>query len=72
MTNQLHSFEELLAEVTAEAVELFEGDSQAANDWLHRPLRAIGYEIPYDFMDSPKKIGIVRDIIGRLEHGVFT
>jgi putative toxin-antitoxin system antitoxin component (TIGR02293 family) len=65
-------YEELLAQVTAEAVELFEGDSQAADDWLRRPLRAIGYEIPDDFMNSPKKIGIVRDIIGRLEHGVFT
>jgi putative toxin-antitoxin system antitoxin component (TIGR02293 family) len=65
-------YDELRAKVTAEAVELFEGDSQAANDWLNRPLRAIGYEIPYRFMDSATKIGIVRDIIGRLEHGVVT
>lgn len=65
-------YEELRAEVTAAAVKLFEGDSQAAQAWLNKPLQAIGNEKPYDFMDSPKKIGIVRNIIGRLEHGVWT
>lgn len=72
MTDRSDSFEEILIKVAAEAVELFEGDDQAADDWLNRPLRAIGYKVPSRFMNSPKKIGIVRDIIGRLEHGVFT
>lgn len=65
-------YEELRAEVTAAAVALFEGNKQAAHAWLNTPLQAIGNEQPYGFMDSPKKIGIVRDIIGRLEHGVWT
>jgi len=53
-------------------VGLFEGDRRAAEAWLNQPLRAIGYEVPTLYMNSPEKIQNVRDIIGRLEHGVWT
>jgi putative toxin-antitoxin system antitoxin component (TIGR02293 family) len=53
-------------------VELFEGDRQAAIVWLNRPLRALGHKVPAVYMDSPERIQEVREIIGRLEHGVWT
>lgn len=72
MTDQLQMIDELRAETIAAAVELFEGDRQAADAWLSQPLRAIGNEAPLVYMDSPEKIQTVRNIIGRLEHGIWT
>lgn len=72
MDNQKRSLEALREEVIAAAVELFEGDRQAAIGWLNRELRAIGYAVPSEYMNSPEKIQEVRNVIGRLEHGVWT
>lgn len=63
---------ELRSEVIAAVVELFEGDKQAAESWLNQPLRAILYETPLEYMNSPEKIRTLREVIGRLEHGVWT
>ena len=71
MDNQQKTTDALRDEVFAAAVELFEGDQQAADAWLNQPLRAIGNEVPTVYMDSPERIETVRDIIGRLEHGVW-
>lgn len=67
---QQEDLNRLLAIVTGEAVSLFEGDQNAADKWLNKPLRAINYEIPMEYMDTPDKIQQVRDIIGRIEHGI--
>lgn len=67
---QQEDLDRLLAIVTGEAVSLFEGDQNAADKWLNKPLRAINYEIPMEYMDTPDKIQQVRDIIGRIEHGI--
>ena len=72
MDNQPKTVDVLLEDVVTDAVELFEGDRRAAEAWLNQPLRAIGYEVPTLYMNSPEKIQNVRDIIGRLEHGVWT
>jgi putative toxin-antitoxin system antitoxin component (TIGR02293 family) len=72
MDNQPKTVDALLEDVVTAAVGLFEGDRRAAEAWLNQPLRAIGYEVPTLYMNSPEKIQNVRDIIGRLEHGVWT
>lgn len=63
---------ELQADLVAASQQLFEGDLGAADAWLNRPLKAIGSEMPIDHMNSPEKILMLLDIIGRLEHGVWT
>lgn len=72
MTYQPQTIKELQAEAIAAAVELFEGDVEAAELWLNTPLRAIGHEKPSDYMDTPDKVRTLKNIIGRLEHGVWT
>lgn len=72
MDNQKKTVEALREDVFAEAVELFESDRKAALAWLHQPLRAIGHEVPSEYMNSPENIQEVRNVIGRLEHGVWT
>ena len=56
----------------AEAVELFEGDAEAASQWLTKPARALGRKAPGDCLSSEEEIEKVRALIGRLEHGLFT
>ena len=64
--------EVMQTEVMAAALALFEGDRQMAESWLSKPLPAIGNEIPTDYIDSPERAKQLLDIIGRLEHGVWT
>jgi putative toxin-antitoxin system antitoxin component (TIGR02293 family) len=72
MDCQQRTIDTVHEDVVAAAVRLFEGDRKAAIDWLNQPLRALGYKTPALYMDSPERIQEVLDIIGRLEHGVWT
>jgi putative toxin-antitoxin system antitoxin component (TIGR02293 family) len=54
------------------AVNLFEGDKAAAMQWLRTPQPALGGERPLDFARTEIGAGEVQDLIGRLEHGVYT
>ena len=72
MAKRYGEIECLRAQVVSRAVELFEGDRQMAQNWLSKHLRAIGNEIPTDYIDSPERAQHLLDIIGRLEHGIWT
>jgi putative toxin-antitoxin system antitoxin component (TIGR02293 family) len=53
------------------ALALFEGDRDAAADWLTRPQPALGGAIPIDLARTALGTREVEALIGRLEHGVF-
>lgn len=54
------------------AVELHDGDEEAARDWLSKPARALDGEVPLDYADTEAGAREVENLIGRLEHGVYT
>jgi len=54
------------------AVELHDGDEEAARDWLSKPARALDGEVPLDHADTEAGAREVENLIGRLEHGVYT
>ena len=54
------------------AVELHDGDEEAARDWLRKPARALDGETPLDRADTEAGAREVENLIGRLEHGVYT
>ena len=58
--------------VVARALELFEGDTDAARVWLTKPRRALGDHTPLDFARTDAGAIEVENLIGRLEHGVPT
>lgn len=60
-----------LARVFSAACELFEGDADAAQQWMNRPVRGLGGARPIDMMVTSAQTAAVLDLIGRLEHGVF-
>lgn len=58
--------------IFAKAVELFEGDPDAAADWLSTSQHALGGAIPVDFAKTEIGAREVENLIERLEEGVFT
>jgi putative toxin-antitoxin system antitoxin component (TIGR02293 family) len=54
------------------AVELHDGDQQAARDWLRKPAPALEGETPLDHAGTEAGAREVENLIGRLEHGVYT
>ena len=63
---------ERIARVLGRAVQLFEGDSARAQCWLETPSRALGNQRPLKAAETEIGAREVEDLIGRLDHGVFT
>ncbi len=48
------------------------GDAEAAQAWLKQPARALGYESPLHFAETEAGAREVENLLGRIEHGVFS
>ncbi len=60
-----------VARVAARAEEVL-GSSQAAERWLKEQIPALGFETPLSMLDTDEGAQMVSDILGRIEHGVFS
>jgi putative toxin-antitoxin system antitoxin component (TIGR02293 family) len=60
------------ARVLGRAIELFDGDREAAVDWLKTPQRALAGIAPLDIARTEVGAREVENLIGRIEHGVFS
>ena len=58
--------------VFARAIELFEGDTESARQWLTTPVTALGGRTPLKFASTDVGAIEVQNLIGRLEHGIPT
>ncbi len=47
-------------------------DAEAAQNWLKSPTRALGYESPLHFAETEAGAREVENLLGRIEHGVFS
>jgi len=61
-----------VSRVFARALELFEGDGEAARRWFYTPARALGGERPIAFARTDLGTREVEALIDRLEQGVLT
>lgn len=61
-----------LAEIFNAAIELFEGDEERARKWLNHPVKGLGGNRPVDMAITSAETEAALDLIGRLEHGVFS
>ena len=55
-----------------QSLELFEGEADAARRWLTTPTEDLDNHTPLNFARTEVGAREVEDLIGRLEHGVFT
>jgi putative toxin-antitoxin system antitoxin component (TIGR02293 family) len=58
------------ARVFSQAVGLFEGDGNAARQWLTVPQPALGGSTPWEYAATDLGAREVEGLIGRLEHGI--
>lgn len=61
-----------LSSVFEKAVDLFEGDVPSAVNWLSAPKRALESQSPLQYARTEVGAREVENLIGRLEHGVFS
>jgi putative toxin-antitoxin system antitoxin component (TIGR02293 family) len=61
-----------LSTVFEKAVDLFEGDAASAVRWLTTPQKALGDHPPIAYARTELGAREVENLIGRLEHGVFS
>jgi putative toxin-antitoxin system antitoxin component (TIGR02293 family) len=61
-----------ISNVFEKAVELFEGNVADATAWLANPKKALGNHSPLEYARFEVGAREVENLIGRLEHGVFT
>jgi putative toxin-antitoxin system antitoxin component (TIGR02293 family) len=54
------------------SVELFEGDVAAAVNWLTSPKKALNRQTPLLYARTELGAREVEDLIGRLDHGIFS
>jgi putative toxin-antitoxin system antitoxin component (TIGR02293 family) len=60
-----------LVRVSARAEEIL-GDRDAARSWVREPNRALGGATPFQMLDTDVGLGAVLDVLGRIEHGVYS
>jgi putative toxin-antitoxin system antitoxin component (TIGR02293 family) len=48
------------------------GSREEALRWLHTPNRAFGGRTPWDLLDTDLGSRQVEDVLGRMEHGVYS
>lgn len=60
-----------LARIMVRAEEVF-GDDAKAHAWLGTPNRALGGESPLSLLDSDAGSLAVQQVLGRIEHGVYS
>ena len=60
-----------VSDLYSKALELFEGDTDAAIHWIKSPKKALRKLTPFEHAETTAGYEEVVQLIGRLEHGVF-
>lgn len=60
-----------ISELFLSGIELFESKENFFK-WLYLPNTALGGLLPSDLISMPEGISKIRDILGRIEHGVYS
>lgn len=61
-----------VSRLLAQTFELFEGNREAAISWFISPNRALNAQSPIEVASTETGAREVENLIGRLEHGLFT
>lgn len=60
-----------LARIASQATGVLGGEDKAAR-WLHSPNRALGGNVPLELLDTDLGTRQVEEVLGRIEHGVYS
>ena len=62
----------LLSDLVEHGLSVFDGRADVLNHWLRSSLPELGRQTPLALLDSVSGFGLVDDVLGRIEHGVFS
>lgn len=60
-----------IADVISKGIEVF-GSIDKLSKWLHSELRHLNYKKPIEYLDTTFGVAMVKDTLGRIEHGVYS
>ena len=60
-----------LADLYSYGFEVFE-NKERFNQWMSRPNRALGGQVPYDLIDNQFGREEIKNLIGRIDYGVYS
>lgn len=60
-----------IADVISKGIEVF-GSIDMFTKWLHSEVRHLNYKKPIEFLDTTFGVALVKDTLGRIEHGVYS
>jgi putative toxin-antitoxin system antitoxin component (TIGR02293 family) len=60
-----------LAELAAQGIQVF-NSGDLFREWLQKPLRPLGGKKPVDLMVNMYGLDMVKNLLGRIEHGVYS
>jgi len=60
-----------LADIYSYGYEVFE-DEDRFNKWMFRPNQALGGKLPYEFIDNQFGREEIKNLIGRIDYGVYS
>ena len=58
--------------IVDKATELFDGDLNAVTRWLNTPNKALKNQTPLVYSGTESGAREIENLIGRIEHGVFS
>lgn len=53
------------------AIKLFNGDREAASDWMNKTSPGLGHRTPLEVARTKEGLSEVLDLITQIEHGVY-
>ena len=48
------------------------GDTSSFQQWIDTPLLALGNQKPMDILNNDTGLSIIKDLVGRIQHGVYS
>ncbi len=61
-----------LHKIQLASLEFFEGNNESAQEWMKQPVKGLGNKRPIDMVCTDADTKTVLDLIGCLDHGVFS
>ena len=61
----------LLEQLLSHGLDVFDGRADVLSRWLRNPLSELHQQSPLTLLDTTTGFGMVHNVLGRIEHGIY-
>ena len=61
----------LLEQLLSHGLDVFDGRAEVLGRWLRNPLSELHQQSPLTLLDTTTGFGMVHNVLGRIEHGIY-